>query len=160
MLVSEAISLLKERINDNFDTGFKDETLISYINDAITYLSSALISRNDPLLVREVYVDYKGIDTPKNFVRFAGSYPIRVTGNKMLLLTPRIGLYARYFYMPDMVEEETDELPFKDNDTYDMLIIRLACIYALNQHEYNVQQDEALRNEIDGLISTALGAVE
>ena len=54
----------------------------------------------------------------------------------------------------------SDNMPFQNNDTYNMLIINLASIYALNQHEFDVNQDSALKQAIEGMIDNALGGIE
>ena len=53
-----------------------------------------------------------------------------------------------------------DVLPFENNDTYNAIIINLASIYALNQHEFNVERDTVLRQELEQIVTQALGAVE
>jgi hypothetical protein len=60
--------------------------------------------------------------------------------------------------MPDDVTAASQSLPF-DDDAYCMIIVKLASIYAINQHEFNINQDEALRSQTEQLINQALGAV-
>lgn len=160
MLVSEAITQIRERINDEFSTGYTDTVLIDYINDAIKYLSSALITRNDPILVDEVDVGENiPVDIPKNFVRTAGGFPIMRRQGKFFITDGSPVVTVKYFYIPEDVTKTTDSLPFED-DFYNMVIIRLATIYASNQHEFDIQQDEALKGQIEQLITSALGAVQ
>ena len=160
MTVSEAIEKIQKRINDNYDSGYPDEVIINYINDSIKYLANALITRNDPLLVKMIDI-YSGQvnPVPKNFVRFAGGLPVKRIGNEFILLSGDF-VHAKYFYIPDEVANLDDVLPFENNDTYNAIIINLASIYALNQHEFNVERDTVLRQELEQIVTQALGAVE
>lgn len=160
MLASEAMKRIRYRINDDLDTGYEDYVILNYINDAIKYLAHALIVRNDPILLESMTVkkDEKN-DVPERFVRFAGGYPIKRKGQYFYLADDSDYIEARYFFIPAEVASETDVLPFGDNDTYHMIIINLAVIYALNQHEFNVERDAALRQELEQIVTQALGAV-
>lgn len=159
MLVSEAIERIRRRINDEYDTGYSDEVLINYINDSIKYLCHALITRNDPLLVDTMEIKANEINlVPANFTRFAGGYPVKRMGNRFYLTDGSDYLTAKYFFIPAELTAVTDDLPF-DNDTYHALIINLSCIYALNQHEFNVERDTAMKQEMEQLITQALGEV-
>ena len=53
MLVSEAIKTVRRRVNDEYDSGYSDDDIIGYLNDAIKYLASAMIVRCDPVLIKE-----------------------------------------------------------------------------------------------------------
>ena len=66
--------------------------------------------------------------------------------------TPKVVVYE--------VMNLDDVLPFENNDTYNAIIINLASIYALNQHEFNVERDTVLRQELEQIVTQALGAVE
>lgn len=161
MTLEDALSLIRARINDEYDTGYSNEVLTDYINDAIKYLGGALIARNDPVITKELEMYARDSHTavPKNFVRFAGGYPVKRKGQNLYITDGSSYLKVKYFYIPDNVSLLTDMLPFPDNDVYDALLIHIACIYALNQHEFNVERDQALRQELEQLLTEALGAV-
>ena len=161
MLVSEAMKRIRYRINDDSDTGYLDDVLINYINDSIKYLSHALIARNDPILINELRVS-KNIENkvPDNFVRFAGGFPVTKKGKRFFLADDESDyVNTKYFSIPREVASDSDELPFEGNDTYHAIIIDLAVIYALNQHEFNVERDTAMRQELEQIVTQALGAV-
>ena len=160
MLVSEAIQRIRGRINDEFDTGYLDDVLMNYINDSVKYLSHALIVRNDPILVETLVVTADGEnDVPANFVRFAGGYPVMRKGQKFYMRDNSAQVTTKYFYIPSEVTSTSDKMPFEENDTYQAIIINIASIYALNQHEFNVDRDTALKQELEQIITQALGAV-
>ena len=161
MLVSEAMKRIRYRINDDSKTGYLDDVLINYINDSIKYLSHALIARHDPTLTNESRVS-KNIENkvPDNFVRFAGGFPVIKKGKRFFLADDESDyVNTKYFSIPREVASGGDELPVEGNDTYHAIIIDLAVIYALNQHEFNVERDTAMRQELEQIVTQALGAV-
>ena len=162
MLVSEAIEKIRRRINDELDTGYTDEVLINYINDAKEYLSHALITKLNPELTKNIVIDSAIVNTvPRNFVKFAGGFPVRRQGNLFHITNPSLStVVVKYFFVPDDVTSPADNMPFNDNDKYNMVIINMASIYALNQHEFNIQQDNLLVEQLNQLISETLGVVE
>lgn len=161
MLVSEAIKKIRNRTNDEFDTGYLDDVLINYINDSIKYLAHALIVRNDPILTETIVLTSDGSnDVPTNFVRFAGGYPVMRKGSKLYIVDGSSKVTAKYFFIPSEVANSSDEMPFGNNDTYQTIIVNMASIYALNQHEFNVDRDTTLKQELEQIVTQALGAVE
>lgn len=159
MLVKEAVALIRERINDQFDTGYSDDIIVNYINDAVKYLGGALIARNDPILTQKIAVtSLTRSPVPKNFVRLAGGFPVKREGTEFKITDGSSLVEIKFFFMPVNVDIES-VMPFWNNDTYDMIVVDMACIYALNQHEYDVQQDTNLRQQLDAIIQAALGAV-
>lgn len=161
MLVSEAIAQIRARINDEYDTGYTDDLIIQYINNALTYIVSALIDRNDPSVTDYMDVDGTSEDNPvpKNFARFAGNFPVMIKGKNFHVVDGSVMVTVRFFFYPDRITAVTDELPFKGKEYLQDLLISLASVYALNQHEFNVQQDEVLKSQIEQLIVQALGAI-
>lgn len=160
MIVKEAIELIRGRINDEFDTGYTDERLINYLNDAVKYLSSAIIARHDPMLTKELLVEATGTDVPFNFIRFAGGFPIKRIGNKFYIADSSKCVASKYFFMPSDLKDVEDEMPFNTHEVYNTVVVNLACLYALNQHEFNISQDSALKQQFDSLLTEALGAIE
>lgn len=162
MLVSEAIERIRAKINDNYDTGYTDDLLIQYLNNALTYLVSALINRKDPSITDYMTVDGLSEDNPvpKNFAKFAGNFPVMIKGRNFHIVDNSVLCTVRFFFYPDRITSVTEELPFKNKEYLQDLLINIASVYALNQHEFNVQQDEALRSQIEQLIVQALGAVQ
>ena len=95
-----------------------------------------------------------------NFVRFAGGFPVVKKGKRFFLADDESDyVNTKYFSIPREVASDSDELPFEGNDTYHAIIIDLAVIYALNQHEFNVERDTAMRQELEQIVTQALGAV-
>lgn len=162
MLVSEAIQRIRMKINDNYDTGYSDALIINYLNMALSYIVSAMINRSDPSVTD--YMDVSGISednpVPRNFARFAGNFPVMIKGNNFYVIDGSPMVTVRFFYYPDSITTVSENLPFGDRDYLQDLIINVASIYALNQHEFNVQQDEALKGQIEQLVVEALGAVK
>ena len=152
MKVLSVIDMLRKRVNDEYESGYSDDVLLGYLNDALAYLSSALISLNHPSMVKEVVLDETSSNNilPENFVKTAGNYPIKITGNTFKVMDGSINLTIRYFSAFDNVTYE-DDLPLQ-NALYETVVIKLACIYALNQHEFDTTQDQVLAEKLNAVI--------
>ncbi len=156
MIVSEALLDIRNRTNDKDEVGMNDSELLSYLNDAIQYVSQHMIGADAPVMVQDLLVEDEettSIPLPKNFIRFCGTFPVKVTGNNItLLVTPPIKL--RYFASYPTVKIN-DTMPFQ-HDQLNQIAVRLAVIYVNNQEELNVQQDQGILTEINNSIIAAL----
>lgn len=157
MKVLNAIDMLRKRVNDEYESGYSDDVLLGYLNDALGYLGSALISVLNPSMIKEIVIDESENPAelttnliPKNFVKTAGNYPIRITGSTFEIMDGSKQIRIRYFATFDNVTNE-DDFPFK-NALYDTVVIKLACIYALNQHEFDTAQDQVLAEKLNAVI--------
>lgn len=156
MNVSEALIAIRHKTNDRDEVGNSNEELLAYLNEAIQYISQYLIGANSPTMVQDAVVNESNsteIDLPPNFVKLCGTFPIRITGNKMQLLG-ELPIRFRYFASFPLVEMD-GEMPFH-HDELNQIAIRLACIYVSNQQELDVQQDQALLKEIQDSIAAAI----
>lgn len=156
MNVSEALIAIRHKTNDRDEVGNSNEELLAYLNEAIQYVSQYLIGVNSPTMVQEMAIgenDSSEVDLPANFVKFCGTFPARITGDKIELLeAPPVKL--RYFVSYPIVEMD-GEMPFH-HDELNQIAVRLACIYVNNQQELDVQQDQALLTAIQDSIMAAI----
>lgn len=155
MKVSDAIKSLRERTNDAQTIGYSEEVLLGYVNDAINFLSSVLIDRYDPIITKYLTVEADKINpVPKNFIKTAGGFPVRKSGDSFEIIDDSQTVKIKYFYTAENVTVD-DDIPFK-HDLYDMIVVRLAAVYALNQYEFDTQQDQALIDRLNEVITSAL----
>ena len=156
MNVSEALIAIRHKTNDRDEVGNSNEELLAYLNEAIQYVSQYMIGANSPTMVQEMNIAENAsteVDLPPNFVKFCGTFPARITGDKINLLEdPPMKL--RYFVSYPIVEMD-GEMPFH-HDELNQIAVRLACIYVSNQQELDVQQDQALLKEIQDSIAAAI----
>lgn len=155
MKVIDAIEQVRKRANDEFSTGYSDTVLLGYLNDGINFLSSVLIDRLDPILTKTQLITRAGPNqVPKNFLKTAGGFPVKKSGDQFEIIDGSAAVTIKYFYTAPNVTLG-DELPFQ-HDLYDMIIVRLAVVYALNQHEFDVTQDQGLIDRLNEVITSAL----
>lgn len=157
MKVETAIFEIRNKINDRDEIGLDDEELLSYLNEALQYISAYLISANSPILVKTETINEGSFVLPDNFARFAGYFPVRVEGNTGELLDEP-PVKVRYFVTADKVKA-TSTMPFTQL-ALNQVAIKLACIYAQNQQSLNIQQDKALLDEINGAIAGAISSAK
>lgn len=157
MLVSEAVTELRNKINDEAADGdFTDAELISFLNEGIAYISSYLITASNPITTKKATISASGTAVPDDFVKMAGFFPVKISGNVLDLIDVSKPVTIKYFANIPSVKLATDALPFK-NSTFNIALIRIASIYALNQMQFNVAQDQAITTELLNLVNSAFG---
>ena len=156
MDVIRAVEEIRLKTNDRDGVGMDDQEILSYLNEAIQCISQYMIGAGSPLLVQELNIAANAeptVSLPPNFIKFCGTFPVKVTGRTITLLdNPPMKL--RYFASYPIVEME-DVMPFH-HDELNQIAIRLACIYVNNQEELNVQQDQGLLTGIQESILAAM----
>lgn len=151
-IINDLVARVRILINDQNKLEYSDPELIGYINDAIGYLSTYLISAKDPEMVSEINVAEGGI-VPTNFCSFSGSYPVYIVDNTFKLYDPTTPFTARYFASKQTTNTRNSTFPFKD--IYIPVVIRLASIYALNRNEFNITQDNTIIVDMLNMIKAA-----
>lgn len=155
--VSEALNDMRMKLNDTDVIAMTDEELITCLNEAIQYVASYLISANSPAMVNDLLIEDEITNLPGNFVKTAGTFPVRVTGDTIVLLGEP-PLRFRYFATCQLVDAN-GVMPFS-HDALNQVTIKLASIYAGNQLEADVSQDKALLDEINALIAQTVGGAK
>lgn len=156
MLVTEAITEIRNKINDRDMVGLDDAELLSYLNEAMQLISVYMVGMDSPDLIEEQVIEEETFTIPKNFDKFCGYYPIKRTGTTAQLLDEP-PLRVRYFISYPIVDmEEESEMPF-NHAILNQLAIKIACTYAQNQEHEEISQDKAIIAEIQQAIAVAMG---
>lgn len=151
--VEDAIARLRASSHDISDE-YSDMQCLEFLNTAIQQVSSLLVSASWAMLIRESKVR-NGDTLPDNFMRAAGTYPIRMSNGRVEIVDDDYDVITfRYFTTPSYVTLE-DDLPF-EHDGVNAVIIRSATILALNENEYDVSQDTAIVTSLQEAIASGL----
>ena len=156
MKVETALYEIRNKINDRDEIGLDDEELLSYLNEALQYISSYLVSANSPLMVKKLDIETETSALPDDFVRFVGLQPVKITGKEVEAM--EIPIKARYFANVKQVGI-ADNMPFTQL-ALNQVAIKLASIYAQNQQGLNVQQDKVLLDELNASIASAVSGAK
>lgn len=152
MLVDVALKQIRDKINDRDEVGLDDVELLTYLNEAIVYVSNFLVGAASPMNLHDLTLTEESTPMPKEFVRTAGRFPIRITGDKIELLDdPPVTI--RYFANVGQVDFG-DDMPFQQ-DALNRIAIKLAAIYAQNQEQLDVTQDKSLVAELAQAVASA-----
>lgn len=159
MNVREALIQIRHMINDKDELELEEEELLMYLNKAIQYVASYLVQANSTYMVQDMTVSTETASLPDNFIKTAGNFPIKITGNTLKWLDYEAGhsIKIRFFATCGLVDLE-DELPFH-HDALNQQTVHLASIYALNQIEADISQDKALLDEINAALAQVVGGV-
>ena len=98
---------------------------------------------------------HTGDSLPKNFIRTAGTYPIRITNGKVDIVDGTESVSVRYFATPTLVSTTKDKMPY-EHDGINEVIVRGAILLALNENEYDISQDSALYNNLQQAIAAGM----
>lgn len=151
-----AILKIKQSTHDISDE-YSNEACIGFLNNSIQQIASLLIASKWVGLVKELTI-MNGNEIPKNYMKSAGQFPVKVTNGKCVLLDDYDSIIFRYFATPDNItgETEDEELPFKHN-ALDECVVQGAIILARNENEYNISQDTALYTALQTAIANGMG---
>ena len=154
MKVADAIKRMKAAGHDISDE-YSNERCIEFLNNAIQQAGALLINAKWPSLIKEMIVR-DGDSLPDNFMKAAGTYPLRMTeGTVKILGSDYNSIRFRYFATPANVEKETDTLPFNHNGINEV-IVQSAVLLALNENEYDITQDQNLVTSLMQAIASGM----
>lgn len=155
MTVDNAINRIRQETHD-ISKEYSDERCIQFLNTAIQQVSALLISAKWPVLVKETLI-HDGDSIPQNYLNACGTYPLMMTDGKAYITDDAYKeVNFRYFATPDMVETNTDSLPFT-HDAINDVIVKSAVLLALNENEYDITQDTNIVNALQQAISAGMG---
>lgn len=180
MTVQELLINVRYQINDTDAIEYSDAELISYVNEALRWISNVLISLSCPLLLKKVELTLTDgqASLPDDFVKDRAVTAV-INGIETVLESkpPELG-YDKYsytivgstlysdndsvnllYYAPySSVASLTDELLIPDSITN--LLQQIVVFLALNRNEFNTSVEQALMQNFYSqvaLIASQLG---
>ena len=153
MTQKQILALVRKIINDEQATGFTEggnleepegtQELLNYLDRAVDEYSRQQAGMNNIRFIKRMTV-IDGAKLPEDFIKFCGIVPIIIDTGIMNYYGSVANLPVKYFARLPYVTAygENVRLPYNHDD--EMRIAALAAAFALNKHEFNVQQDLAL----------------
>ena len=137
-------TFLRPRISDP-DTGYSNDELMHVLTASLLQIySNAAASGKGTFVKSHTATNYGRI--PKDFGGFAGQQPIRQEDGRFHILTGESSLQVRYHptVAPDLVLSSDLPLPGR----FLPLLLDIAAVRALNRHEFDTSQDQAIGNAL------------
>ena len=157
MNVAQAVARIKAATHDISDE-YSNERCIEFLNTAIQQAAALLIANKWPPMAQELTL-HDGDTLPDNYMVPCGQYPIRITDNTVSFLDDLYSsLRFRYFATPSVITDVTDDMPFDGYFYVQEVIVKTAIILALNENEYDISSDSALKQELMQAIAGGMGA--
>lgn len=153
MKVETAINRIKSAGHD-ISQDLDDYRCLEFLNTSLQQVSSLLIAAQYPALVKEMVV-HNGDELPKNYMKSAGLYPLRMTNGKAEIIDGSESVRFRYWATPEMMALDDKELPYS-HDAVNEVVVRGAIILAINEDEYDITQDTALITSLQQAIASAM----
>ena len=154
MKVDSAVARIKQETHD-ISEEYSTDRCIQFLNTAIQQVSSLLIAAKYPVLVKEMTIR-NGDSIPKNYMNLCGTYPIKMTDGKAIITDDAYkSITIRYFATPDLIEYETDDMPYT-HDAINDIIVKTAVLLALNENEYDITQDSNIVESLKQAVSSGM----
>lgn len=132
---------LRNRLSDSLESGYEDDELIAYINDAINFIWHVLIDNDYYEVIGDHTFTEKKSQIPSDWYRVTNQAPIIVRGTEAEVYgdVPQV---IRYYKRPKFVSAVGDEMPF-NNEAFCDIVIQMVVILAMANHGFNmdVEQD-------------------
>lgn len=153
MKLETAITRIKSSTHDISDE-YSRERCIEFINTALQQTSALLIAAQYPALVKEMTVR-DGDSLPQNYIKAAGTYPLRMTDGRAEIVDDSEAVRFRYWATPELITENTQDMPYP-HDAINECIVQAAVILALNENEYDISADNSILSALQTAISSAM----
>lgn len=157
MNVQQAITRIKAATHDISDE-YSNERCIEFLNTATQEIGGMLCAAKWPPMAQEMEL-HDGDRLPDNYMHTCGTYPVRITAGIARFLDDTYEvLRYRYFANPDFIEYDTDDMPFEGYPAVQEIVVKSAIILALNENEYDIAQDTAIRQELMQAVAGGMNA--
>lgn len=141
---------LRDRLSDNLQSGYEDQELIAYINDAINFIWHVLIDNGYYEVVGDVTFTQANAKAPEDWYKATNQAPVIVRGDDVEVYG-NLPLKVRYYKKPKFVYTDADQLPFK-NDAFNNIISQLVIVLAMSNHGFNMDVEQDMVEAIVGLL--------
>jgi hypothetical protein len=137
------ISQIRDMINiDSRNVGeLEDTEAISFINRAMDEVNDFRLKIKDPTLCKDQTFS-GGEDMPSDFGKWAGTFPLHFSNEKVVLDISPGPVKARYLIRKPHIASLSDTFPLPDDLV--SLVVQKAAAYKIKQNEDETQQDERL----------------
>lgn len=140
----------RNRLSDNLQSGYDNDELIAYINDAINFMWHVLIKNGYYEVIGDAEFTQEENNLPTDWYRATNQAPILIKPPKAIVYGKR-PIKVRYYKRPPQMREVTDTLPFTNN-AFNNLIGQLVIILAMSNHGFNMDVEQDMLEAVVGLL--------
>jgi hypothetical protein len=140
----------RNRLSDNLQSGYDNDELIAYINDAINFMWHVLIKNGYYEVIGDAEFTAEENNLPTDWYRATNQAPILIKPPKAIVYGKR-PIKVRYYKRPPQMREVTDTLPFTNN-AFNNLIGQLVIILAMSNHGFNMDVEQDMLEAVVGLL--------
>ena len=140
----------RNRLSDNLQSGYDNDELIAYINDAINFMWHVLIKNGYYEVIGDAEFTAEENNLPTDWYRATNRAPILIKPPKAIVYGKR-PIKVRYYKRPPQMREVTDTLPFTNN-AFNNLIGQLVIILAMSNHGFNMDVEQDMLEAVVGLL--------
>lgn len=140
----------RNRLSDNLQSGYDNDELIAYINDAINFMWHVLIKNGYYEVIGDAEFTAEENNLPTDWYRATNQAPILIKPPKAIVYGKR-PIKVRYYKRPPQMRDVTDTLPFTNN-AFNNLIGQLVIILAMSNHGFNMDVEQDMLEAVVGLL--------
>ncbi|MBF1762511.1 MAG: hypothetical protein HXP18_01055 [Veillonella sp.] len=140
----------RNRLSDNLQSGYDNDELIAYINDAINFMWHVLIKNGYYEVIGDAEFTAEENNLPTDWYRATNQAPVLIKPPKAIVYGKR-PIKVRYYKRPPQMREVTDTLPFTNN-AFNNLIGQLVIILAMSNHGFNMDVEQDMLEAVVGLL--------
>ncbi|MBP2644276.1 MAG: hypothetical protein H6Q67_2163 [Firmicutes bacterium] len=153
MTGSDILPELRVRIRDEGKITIGDDNLLlTYVNEAISWLSNQLIAFKDPIMITQATIT-AATTLPTGFVKFVGQYPVTRTGTGFSLLLDLDSVTAKYWTVKSSISAWSGTIDFPDQ--YKSVLTQYAAIATINKMGKPIDQDSAMLKQLNDMLTQA-----
>ena len=131
---------LRDRLSDEMESGYENNEIISYINDAISFIWDVCVMNDYYEVIGDITLTNQSTPTPDDFYKITNMAPV-VARRDTLECYDSLPQVLRYYKRPQYVSSVDDQIPFK-NEQFANIINQFVVVLAMSNHGFDMQTEE------------------
>lgn len=152
MTVAELLNqtVVQTRLSDSLETGYTNEELVAYLNDAINYIWHVLIAHKYYEVIGDVTLTEAETDLPDDLYKITNQAPVIIRNNKLECYGD-LPMTIRYYKEPPLLKDQSSEIPLENWGLLD-LATQIMIVLAMSNHGFDMQTESDFAQAIVQLI--------
>lgn len=130
---------VKSRLSDSLETGYSDEELVSYLNDAINFIWHVLIAHKYYEVIGDITLKEKETPLPDDWYKETNQAPI-IVRDGVINCYGALPQDIRYYMKPPRIKTKSSNIPIENWGILD-LATQIMIVLAMSNHGFDMQTE-------------------